>query len=185
MNELNLHGRHPKELPDKETIDDILLELEDTNKFDITWIDLKSFDSYMNWKANGKVFNEWKEKGEVRKQTLRKHGDELMVKLKKAISDLEQQIDCEIATAVQKHESIEDNVKSIMRQCTEAILEMETAQNNEIIDLTPYKKLLKDVDIYQPIPEVNLTLDLSDLTDLTEELLLGKVQCSEVNKIYS
>jgi hypothetical protein len=66
MNELNLHGRHPKDLPDKETIDDILLELEDTNKFDITWIDLKSFDSYMNWKANGKVFNEWKEKGEVR-----------------------------------------------------------------------------------------------------------------------
>ena len=70
-NELNLHGRKPNDLPDKETIDDILLELEDTNKFDITWIDLKSFDArllnrYMNWKANGKVFNEWTEKGEVR-----------------------------------------------------------------------------------------------------------------------
>lgn len=65
MNNLNIHGRHPKDLPDKMTIDDILLELHDTNKFDINWIDLNSFGGYMNWKANGKVFNQWLEKGEV------------------------------------------------------------------------------------------------------------------------
>ena len=65
MINLNLHGRHPKDLPDKMTIDDILLELQDTNKFDINWIDLNSFGGYMNWKANGKVFNQWLEKGEV------------------------------------------------------------------------------------------------------------------------
>ena len=65
MNNLNIHGRHPKDLPDKMTIDDILLELQDTNKFDINWIDLNSFGGYMNWKANGKVFNQWLEKGEV------------------------------------------------------------------------------------------------------------------------
>ena len=32
FSELNIHGRHPKDLPDKETINDILLELQDTRK---------------------------------------------------------------------------------------------------------------------------------------------------------
>ena len=61
MNNLNIHGRHPKDLPDKMTIDDILLELHDTNKFDINWINLDN----MSWRANNKVFNQWLEKGEV------------------------------------------------------------------------------------------------------------------------
>jgi hypothetical protein len=65
MNNLNLHNRHPKDLPDKETIEDILLELKDTHKFEINWIDLNSFGSYINWKANGKVFYNWVEKGGV------------------------------------------------------------------------------------------------------------------------
>lgn len=69
MNDINLHGRHPKDLPDKETINDILLELKDTNKFDINWVDLKSdpvstfYDS--GWRGNGKFFNNWVERGEV------------------------------------------------------------------------------------------------------------------------
>ena len=69
MNNLNIHGRHPKDLPDKETIDDILLELHDTNKFDIKWVDLKSdpvstfYDS--GWRANNRTFHEWVERGEV------------------------------------------------------------------------------------------------------------------------
>jgi hypothetical protein len=61
MNNLNIHGRHPKDLPDKETIDDILLELKDTNKFDISWIDLNQ----IFWRANGKLFDNWAEKGQV------------------------------------------------------------------------------------------------------------------------
>ena len=61
MISLNLHGRHPKDLPDKETINDILLELHDTNKFDINWITLDN----MSWRANNKVFHNWLEKGEV------------------------------------------------------------------------------------------------------------------------
>ena len=61
MNNLNIHGRHPKDLPDKMTIDDILLELHDTNKFDINWINLDN----MSWRANNKVFHNWLEKGEV------------------------------------------------------------------------------------------------------------------------
>jgi len=61
MNNLNIHGRHPKDLPDKMTIDDILLELQDTNKFDINWINLDN----MSWRANNKVFHNWLEKGEV------------------------------------------------------------------------------------------------------------------------
>jgi hypothetical protein len=65
VNNLNLHGRHPKDLPDKETLEDILLELKDTHKFEIKWIDLKSFGSYINWQANGKVFDNWVERGEV------------------------------------------------------------------------------------------------------------------------
>jgi hypothetical protein len=66
---INLHGRHPKDLPDKETIEDILLELEDTRKFEIKWVDLKSdpvstfYDS--GWRANNRTFHEWVEKGEV------------------------------------------------------------------------------------------------------------------------
>ena len=65
MNNINIHGRHPKDLPDKETIEDILLELKDTHKFEIKWIDLNSFGSYINWQANGKVFHNWVERGEV------------------------------------------------------------------------------------------------------------------------
>jgi len=61
MNNLNIHGRHPKDLPDKMTIDDILLELKDTKKFDINWINLDN----MSWRANNKVFHNWLEKGEV------------------------------------------------------------------------------------------------------------------------
>ena len=61
MNNLNIHGRHPKDLPDKMTIDDILLELQDTNKFDINWINLDN----MSWRANNKVFHNWLENGEV------------------------------------------------------------------------------------------------------------------------
>lgn len=60
MNNINLHGRHPKDLPDKETINDILLELKDTNKFDINWIVLNN-----DWLGNAKVFNQWLEKGEI------------------------------------------------------------------------------------------------------------------------
>ena len=69
MNNFNIHGRHPKDLPDKMTIDDILLELHDTNKFDIKWFDLKSdpvstfYDS--GWRANNRTFHEWVERGEV------------------------------------------------------------------------------------------------------------------------
>jgi hypothetical protein len=66
---INLHNRHPKDLPDKETIEDILLELKDTHKFEIKWVDLKSdpvstfYDS--GWRANNRTFHEWVEKGEV------------------------------------------------------------------------------------------------------------------------
>jgi hypothetical protein len=60
MINLNLHGRHPKDLPDKETIDDILLELHDTNKFHISWINLNN-----DWRGNGKFFDNWVERGQV------------------------------------------------------------------------------------------------------------------------
>ena len=61
MNNLNLHNRHPKDLPDKETIEDILLELEDTRKFEIKWVNLDN----MSWRADNKVFDNWLERGEV------------------------------------------------------------------------------------------------------------------------
>lgn len=61
MNNLNLHGRHPKDLPDKETLEDILLELKDTHKFEIKWVNLDN----MSWRANNKVFDNWLERGEV------------------------------------------------------------------------------------------------------------------------
>ena len=61
MNNLNLHNRLPKDLPDKETIEDILLELEDTKKFEIKWVNLDN----MSWRADNKVFDNWLEKGEV------------------------------------------------------------------------------------------------------------------------
>ena len=57
MINLNLHGRHPKDLPDKETI---LLELHDTNKFHISWINLNN-----DWRGNGKFFDNWVERGQV------------------------------------------------------------------------------------------------------------------------
>ena len=61
MNNLNIHGRHPNELPDKETLEDILLELKDTHKFDIKWVNLDN----MSWRADNKVFDNWLERGEV------------------------------------------------------------------------------------------------------------------------
>jgi len=67
MNELNLHNRLPKDLPDKMTINDILLELEDTNKFDINLINLQSTKvDGGKWYTNNKAFHEWVEQGEVR-----------------------------------------------------------------------------------------------------------------------
>ena len=65
MNNLKLHGRLPEDLPDKETIDDILLELQDTKQFEISWFDLNSFSSYINWHGNGKPFQQWAESGQV------------------------------------------------------------------------------------------------------------------------
>jgi hypothetical protein len=75
MNNLNIHGRHPNDLPDKETIEDILLELKDTHKFNINWVNLnhsqpRSDDrdySFIpaGWRANGRSFDNWVEKGEV------------------------------------------------------------------------------------------------------------------------
>lgn len=82
MNDLNLHGRHPKDLPDKETIEDILQELKDTKKFKIQWVKLNGSGqySYVNpstgcgilfsesrhgWRVNNKTFREWIESGEV------------------------------------------------------------------------------------------------------------------------
>lgn len=66
MSKINLHNRHPNELPDKFTIDDILLELEDTNKFVIEWVSLVS-DPYQSngWRANNCTFHEWVEEGVV------------------------------------------------------------------------------------------------------------------------
>jgi len=61
MNNLNLHNRHPKDLPDKETLEDILLELKDTHKFEIKWVNLDN----MSWRADNKVFHNWLERGEV------------------------------------------------------------------------------------------------------------------------
>jgi len=61
MNNLNIHGRHPNDLPDKETLEDILLELKDTHKFDIKWVNLDN----MGWRADNKVFDNWVERGEV------------------------------------------------------------------------------------------------------------------------
>lgn len=77
MNNINLHGRLPEDLPDKMTIDDILLELEDTNKFDIKWTQLN--DQITNigtsqhtrtiktaiWRGNNKSFDQWTEHGQV------------------------------------------------------------------------------------------------------------------------
>lgn len=66
MNELNLHNRLPNDLPDKQTIKDILLELEDTKKFDIKLINLQSTKVDGNkWYANNRTFNEWVERGEI------------------------------------------------------------------------------------------------------------------------
>ncbi len=61
VNNLNIHGRHPNDLPDKETLEDILLELKDTHKFDIKWVNLDN----MSWRADNKVFDNWLERGEV------------------------------------------------------------------------------------------------------------------------
>jgi hypothetical protein len=66
MNELNLHNRLPSDLPDKETIKEILLELEDTKKFDIKLINLQSTRvDGDKWYANNRTFNEWVERGEI------------------------------------------------------------------------------------------------------------------------
>ena len=65
MYNINLHGRLPEDLPDKMTIDDILLELKDTKKYEINWMDLNSMGSYVNWRAHNKVFDNWVERGQV------------------------------------------------------------------------------------------------------------------------
>lgn len=66
MNELNLNGRHPNDLPDKKTINEILLELRDTKKFDINLRNLQMRIDGRMWYADNKPFSEWVEQGEVR-----------------------------------------------------------------------------------------------------------------------
>lgn len=66
MNELNLNGRHPNDLPDKKTINEILLELRDTKKFDINLRNLQLRIDGRMWYADNKPFSEWVEQGEVR-----------------------------------------------------------------------------------------------------------------------
>lgn len=77
MNEINLYGRLPEDLPNKMTINDILLELKDTDKFDIKWIQLN--DQITNigtphtprtiktaiWRSNNKSFDQFVEHGQV------------------------------------------------------------------------------------------------------------------------
>ncbi len=59
--ELDLKGRLPENLPNRSVIDDILLELEDTNLFNIRWIDPSQFD----WKPNNKNYSQWIESGKA------------------------------------------------------------------------------------------------------------------------
>ncbi len=59
--ELDLKGRLPEDLPNRTTIDDILLELEDTNLFGIRWVDTSQF----GWRANDKSHIEWVESGQA------------------------------------------------------------------------------------------------------------------------
>jgi hypothetical protein len=59
--ELDLKGRLPENLPNRSVIDDILLELEDTNLFNIRWIDPSQFD----WKPNNKNYTQWIESGKA------------------------------------------------------------------------------------------------------------------------
>lgn len=61
MTNLDLKGRRPEELPDRETCDEILLELKDTGLFDIRWINLNSG----GFRANNKVFENWVERGQI------------------------------------------------------------------------------------------------------------------------
>ena len=77
MNEINLYGRLPEDLPNKMTINDILLELKDTDKFDIKWVQLN--DQITNigtphtprtiktaiWRNNNKSFDQFVEHGQV------------------------------------------------------------------------------------------------------------------------
>ena len=63
-NQIDLRGRLPEDLPNKLTISDILLELEDTGHFNIRWVDL-SWISEPSWRAEGKQYFQWVQKGEV------------------------------------------------------------------------------------------------------------------------
>jgi len=61
MTNLDLKGRRPDELPDRETCDEILLELKDTGLYDIRWVNLNSG----GFRANNKVFENWVERGQM------------------------------------------------------------------------------------------------------------------------
>jgi hypothetical protein len=59
--QLDLRGRNPQQLTNKSIIKDILLELSDTNKFDISIMTI----SDTNYKANNKTTCDYFERGEV------------------------------------------------------------------------------------------------------------------------
>ena len=59
--QLDLRGRNPQQLTNKSIIKDILLELTDTNKFDISIMTI----SDTNYRANNKTTWDYFQKGEV------------------------------------------------------------------------------------------------------------------------
>eukprot|EP00920_Eleutheroschizon_duboscqi_P040053 GHVT01095998.1.p1 GENE.GHVT01095998.1~~GHVT01095998.1.p1 ORF type:complete len:329 (-),score=11.72 GHVT01095998.1:648-1634(-) len=119
--------------------------------------------------------------GEVQKRNLRDHGKKLMNTLQQTIDKMEQQIDDHISATIHKYESNENNLKTEISKRAEAIVQMEAflkdKDSSDILDLEPYKALIQNRELCKPIPEMKINLKLSDLSKLTDELLVGTVTC--------
>lgn len=98
---------------------------------------------------------------------------------------MQQKIDREIERETIQYDTMETNLKVEILKLSQSILEIDAALKqlhpNRTMNLNHYRQLLKyreDLDAARTIPEKKLVVQLTELTTLTENLLIGDVHCT-------
>eukprot|EP00919_Chromeraceae_sp_WS-2016_P058382 GHVR01138820.1.p1 GENE.GHVR01138820.1~~GHVR01138820.1.p1 ORF type:complete len:323 (-),score=25.87 GHVR01138820.1:635-1603(-) len=126
-----------------------------------------------------KAKSERKQDGDVTKQQLRDHGDQVIKKVNADIAMMQKQIDQEISKQIQDLELSQTQFKLQISHLTESIQMLKdslSAEEATNVDLKSCKELLRTLDTKVTVPKSTLDLNLSNLNALTSELLVGTLK---------